>query len=202
MPTTAIHIVFTTYGTWLPGDDRGHWSPLFNLYGHLLRAGHRLNMSDEITADVARHRMIEPPKTLTAPERDRVAAEFSNHFRYDGLPQENHRYTVASIDPGQARGYMKPICHAAAIEENHVHMLAGVVEEDLERYVGRLKGRSSSVLKGLPQNASRKHHWTAKFWRVFLYDHEALLAVREYIINHNLRNALPADPYPFITRPI
>jgi REP element-mobilizing transposase RayT len=95
---------------------------------------------------------------------------------------------------------MKPACYAAAIEENHVHLLLSPVEEDLDRYVGRLKGRSSSVLKGLPQNASRRHHWTARFWRVFLYDSEALHAVRQYIIEHNLRRGLPADPFPFVSR--
>jgi hypothetical protein len=202
MYTVAIHIIFTTYGTWLPGDDRGHWSPLFDFYGHLIRTGHQLNMSDEVTSQIARASLTEPPKLLDLAERDLVAMEFAKHFRYTGLTPEAQRYVVASSHPGQARGYMKPVCYAAAIEDNHVHLLVGVVEEDLDRYVGRLKGRSSSVLKTLPLNALRRHHWTAKFWRVFLFDNDAIHAVREYIIRHNLRQGLPADPFHFITRPI
>lgn len=39
MATIGIHLVWTSYGTWLPGDDRGHWSPLFDFYGHLVERG-------------------------------------------------------------------------------------------------------------------------------------------------------------------
>jgi REP element-mobilizing transposase RayT len=199
MSTLATHIISTTHGTWLPGDDRGHWSPLFNLYGQLTRDGHQLNMPDQTSIDISRTRLTEPPKLLSLPERTIIATEFANHFRYPHLPPPNHHYTVTSAATGQIETYMKPNCHAAAIESNHFHLLLSPLEEDLDRYIGRLKGKSSSTLKKLPDNHSRQHLWTAKFWRVFLYDPEATLAVRHYITTHNRRQNLPEDPYPFIS---
>ena len=44
--THGIHLIWTTHGTWLPGDRRGHWSPLFNLYGNIRERGGKLNLPD------------------------------------------------------------------------------------------------------------------------------------------------------------
>ncbi len=200
MATHAIHIVFTTYGTWLPGDARGHWSPLYDLYGRLVQAGHQLNLPDEPTREFAAMRLKEVPKILSLDERELLAETLEGHFSFRGLAMERRGYLVpANALPGQGQGYMKPTCLAAGIEDNHVHLLLGPLEEDLDRYVGRLKGQTSSVLKRLPGNGSRTHIWTAKFWRVFLYDNLALQTVRSYIINHNIRRGMRADPYPWVT---
>lgn len=66
--TIAMHLIWTTYGTWLPGDRRGHWSPLFDMYGHLLKKGHKLNIPDQTTHDRAQAAMKEPSKILDAQE--------------------------------------------------------------------------------------------------------------------------------------
>ena len=55
MPTVAIHLISTTYGTWLPGDPNkpGHWSAMFDMYGRMTESGGKLNMPDETTFDRA-----------------------------------------------------------------------------------------------------------------------------------------------------
>jgi hypothetical protein len=198
MSTCAIHIIWTTYATWLPGDPRGHWSPLYDLYGQLQKSGHRLNIPDKTTHDFARSRLIDTPKSLEPHERFLVAATLAEHFNYAGT--NSLTYTVpANVQPGQGRGYMKPQCLAAAIEETHIHLLLGPIQEDLDRYVGRLKGATSAALNKLPQNNNRTHNWTAKFWRVFLFDDRSLPQVRTYIRNHNLRRKISTDPFDWIT---
>src|SRR5207253_6365078 len=119
--------------------------------------------------------MTEPLKRLDPEEIAVVADELSRHV-------------------GAAPG---PPAWAAAVEANHVHLLVGPVEEDLERFVGRVKGRTSSAVGALPRNPDRKRVWTKGYWKVFLFDDIGLRAVKEYIDAHNVRRGLPADPYPW-----
>ena len=198
MPTSGIHIIWTTYATWLPGDPRGHWSPLFDLYGHLQKSGHQLNVPDKITHAFANSLLTDTPKSLQPHERFLVAATLTDHFHH--AETKSSTYTVpTNAGPGQGRSYLKPKCLAAAIEETHIHLLLGPVQEDLDRYVGRLKGATSAALNKLPQNKDRTHNWTAKFWRVFLFDDRSLAPVRAYITNHNLRRGIAADPFDWTT---
>ena len=61
MSTVAIHAIWTTYMTWPPGDRRGHWSALFDLYGALIERGHKLNLPHPITLERATSLANEPP---------------------------------------------------------------------------------------------------------------------------------------------
>jgi hypothetical protein len=184
--TVAIHLIWTTYGTWLPGDDRGHWSPLFDMDGHLLKTGHRLNLPDPTTRARALATMTELPKVLDANEIPIVAEVIDKII--NSVPVG--RFIPAT--PG-------PICsaYALAIEPTHLHLLIGPLSEPLHATVGRFKGVSSSLIGALPQNTARRRTWTADFWRVFLYDQEGLRTVYNYVINHNLRAGRPAHPWPF-----
>lgn len=184
MRTRGIHVVWTTYMTWPPGDRRGHWSPMFDLYGRLKRAGHRINLLDESSVEHARRSAIDPPKVLTPGERVVVAHELSQHVKWPA--------------PHTSPGKPGAICYAAAIEDNHVHLLLGPLSEDIGKYVGRLKGRTSSVIRKLPANADRKRIWTAGYWKVFLFDDEAITMVTRYIEQHNMRRGLPASPYDWV----
>lgn len=189
MVVVGIHIIWTTYGTWLPGDARGHWSPLFDFYGRLIRDGHRLNVPDKKTHMVARTLLKEPPKVLAPAEMEIVADVIGN-------------IAGGIAIPGRTAGKPAAMCgvHALAIEPTHVHLLIGPLREDLSDTVGRIKGISSSLIGGLPQNSKRSRTWTASFWRVFLYEPRSFGAVRDYVEAHNVRAAKPPAPWPF-TRP-
>lgn len=86
---------------------------------------------------------------------------------------------------------------ALAIEATHFHLLTGPLRggESIGRFVGRLKGRTSSAVLNLPDNADRKRVWTSGYWKVFLFDDHGVEMVREYIENHNVRRGLAANPY-------
>jgi hypothetical protein len=189
--TVGTHLIWTTYGTWLPGDDRGHWSPLFDMYGHLLERGHKLNLPDPVTRQRTMAAMKEAPKFLSLQETEVVA---------DVIGKIIGDMPVGRFVP-QGKG---AICraYALAIEPTHVHLLIGPLAENLHKTVGRLKGVSSSLILGLPHNVTRQRTWTADFWRVFLYDSEGLHAVYHYIIEHNLRTGRPAHPWAFIRPPL
>ncbi len=182
--TRGIHIIWTTYGTWLPGDPRGHWSSLFDLYGRLKQAGHQLNLPDADTYSRARCLMKESPKTLSIDEM-RIVAEVLGSY--------------IAPDLSGVGGDDRPLCHACAIESTHAHLLVGPVHQPIGKFVGRLKGTSSSAILRLSNNAGRNRVWTAGYWKVFLFDDEAVHAVAHYIEAHNTRRERPEAPYPRIT---
>lgn len=177
--TRGIHVIWTTYGTWLPGDRRGHWSAMLDLYGRLKQAGHQLNMPDAETHSRARSLMKESPKELTIDDIHIVTDILGSY--------------LAPGSPGATS------CHACAIEPAHVHLLLGPVGEPIGTFVGRLKGASSSAVLRRPGNHGHKRIWTAGYWKVFLFEDEAVYAVAEYIEAHNTRRGLPPAPFPWIT---
>ena len=83
MSTVAIHAIWTTYLTWLPGDDRGHWSALFDLYGRLLEKGHKLNLPDKETQRRAVELAKEPERVLTSLDQKIVADTIGEVLRDD-----------------------------------------------------------------------------------------------------------------------
>lgn len=177
-PFIAIHLIWTTYGTWLPGDPEkpGHWSAMFDACGHVIRPGGQLHEPDTTTFHHARERMRESPKTLSSEEARIVAEVIGEVIRQND---------VRAI--------------ACAVESTHVHLLIAPNHADtLGRLVGRLKGQSSSALLRLPDNWNRKRIWTRGYWKVFIIDERQFTNTRAYIEQHNRRAGRPASPYPWI----
>ena len=116
------------------------------------------------------------------------------------LLSQEERIVVATKLGTLLGGALQPRAYAAAIEENHVHILLGPVEEKIHVTAGRLKGCTSSEVLALPSNQHRTRTWTSKYWKVFLFDDTAFFAVKQYIEEHNLRRGLPASPYEWLTR--
>jgi hypothetical protein len=166
----------------MPGDSRGHWSPLFDMYGRLRAAGHQLNVPDSATHDRATELLKDPPKQLASDEFDVVANTFA-------------KLLSPNVD---AQGGLLPAAHACAIEPTHVHLLVGPVRENIDRFVGRLKGTSSSALMKHPSNRGRSNNWTTGYWKVFVFDVTAMHAVARYIESHNERRGLPIAPYHWL----
>ncbi len=228
MSTVAIHLIWTTYMTWPPGDSRGHWSPLFDFYGHLIDTGHKLQLPDNHTKHHATVLAKEPRKVLPPNEITLVAntiGQLTNQIA-PGMPGETQRQSDAqekprttSVNtttnptanntpphtpgmPGAISKKIQPIeglrIHAAAIEPTHVHLLIAPINMELSKLVGRIKSQTSSALGALPQNQNRSRTWTAGYWKVFLFDEPTTISVQRYIEQHNQRNGLPPAPFHWI----
>jgi hypothetical protein len=185
MATRAIHVIWTTYMTWPPGDPRGHWSSLFDLYRRLIEKGHKLNLPDPVTLKHAQVLAHEPPKTLLPAEIDLVANVIGAHCPYT---------------PQHAGGYVKidgfcPI--AAAVERTHTHLLLEPLSMDIGQVVGRLKSATSSAVCFLG-NTDRRRTWTTGYWKVFLFEDEVVPIVANYIEHHNERRGLPRTSHDWI----
>ncbi len=179
MHCCAIYVIWTTYMTWPPGDRRGHWSPLFDFYGHLIDQGRHLNLPDSTTLFHATELAKESPKVLT-PEEQKIVAD-----------------TIGEV----LRGQMAPGSRvlAGTIERTHTHLLLTGLEESIDRVVGRFKGRTSSEVTARGSEPGRARTWTAGYWKVFLFEGRCVPIVRRYIEAHNERRGLRAVPYDWIT---
>ena len=173
--TKGIHAIWTTYGTWLPGDARGHWSALFDFYGHVLQGGQQLNPSDTTTRSRAKSAMCEPEKVLNEEEIQLVTKTLEDYLA-PGMPGETWRI------------------QATAIERTHVHLLFGPLHDPIGEVVGRIKSRTSGALLKLPANQDRRRIWTTGYWKVFLFDDNAMEQVAEYINAHGGRRGSRAGP--------
>jgi len=91
------------------------------------------------------------------------------------------------------------MCFAAAIEPTHVHLLLGPLREEIGRFVGRLKGSSSSAARRHPANRDRRRIWASGYWKVFLFDDDAVRAVADYIAARNVRRGFPAARFAWVT---
>ena len=177
--TKGIHAIWTTYGTWLPGDVRGYWSALLDFYGHVLQRGQQLNPPDAATQIRATSSMYEPEKVLNE-EEIRLVAETLDDYLAPGMPGETWRI------------------HAAAIKRTHVHLLFRSLNDPIGEVVGRIKSRTNSALLKLPLNQDRRRIWTTGYWKVFLFDDDAVSQVAKYINVHNHRRASPAGPWSWV----
>jgi hypothetical protein len=74
-------------------------------------------------------------------------------------------------------------------------LLIGPTKTDIAELVGRIKSRTSSLLRRLPAGASRRRTWTTGYWKVFLFDQDAVAVVRAYIEAHNVRRGLSPDRF-------
>lgn len=173
------HVIWTTYMTWPPGDPRGHWSPLFDFYGSLIEKGHQLNLPDPVTLSRATSLASEPPRVFDDVDIAIVAE------------------TIGDVLTTHMRSRAKVF--AGAIERTHVHLLLGKLDENIERFIGRLKGRTSSEVIARGSEPGRKRTWTAEYWKVFIFDDRVLPTVVNYIEQHNVRRGLPAAPFSWIS---
>ncbi len=120
MPILAYHIVWTTYGTWLPGDDRG-W----------IEEGTRgVQPPDTEKEAGARERLAQPSVELSPAQRTIVEQTIKEHCRIRGWQlhalnvRSNHIHVVlaAERDAEEVMRQFKAWCSrrlsdAAALDE-------------------------------------------------------------------------------------
>ncbi len=151
----GFHVIFGTYGFWLPNDPRGSWSDFVGKW-ELLRFGTATKVDtrrsvaasphDQDLRRQAKKALTYPPVHLTG--RQALAAT-------RGFDQAQHEsgYTI----------------HACSVLPEHVHMVIGRHDRKIRAIVGHLKGRATQrlIADGLWPDADRPI-WGRKSWAVFL----------------------------------
>jgi len=159
-PPFAIHITWTCYGTWLPGDERGHVSstllptggfvPKENTPGTAYAAG------DPYTKQRARFLQKDPTVWLNT-EQALVAAG-------------------ALVQAARKRNWR---ILRGALMSNHVHLLVMDCPDDGPAVRRTLKGNSQAALSA--STGQRHRWWTAGGSDRYKHDGSAIDAAVDYI---------------------
>jgi hypothetical protein len=177
----AIHWAQTTHGTWLHGNARGSWE------------NGRLISADPNLEEWTRAFLTEDAIVLDAAERRLVADEFAKIVQ-----SQRHRI------------------FAATVRATHIHLVFGPLREDVKTVIARFKYRSALAvfarrakrqpagMAGLYSRAvparrpTSRSLWTAGRFPVFIFNELHLTNAIEYVRDHNRRDGLAPDPYPWI----
>jgi REP element-mobilizing transposase RayT len=150
----AYLLTWTTYGTWLPGDQRG-WvdRQRQNGIGPILPP-------EPAREAFARDRMKEPPFILDAKCRQVISEVI---------------YQTCDI-----RGWF---LHALAVQSNHVHVVISAADIAPKQIIGASKANGSRVLKEKYSEHNRKHWWTRGGSTRYLNSKESVNHAIAYVEN-------------------
>jgi len=171
----AYHVIFTTYGTWLPNDPRGSYSK--EIYNQDL-------------GEIKYGRQAPPPKnqilkfySQAVPKLDRGVYLISDYTRpviADAFAKVVKRLNIEV-----------PAC---SIMNDHVHILILRSGYSIEYLVNQLKGAAT---KALNLNDSP---WTRGFWKVFIDGEETLKIAIKYVNNNPVKSGLSPQIWSFVKK--
>ena len=189
----GYHVIFGTYGFWLPNDPRGSWSDfvgsweLFR-YGPATKTTERRSLAhdphDRALRKAAKSALKYPPVQLTGVQARAVARGFANYIDRSGLP-----------------------VWACAILPDHVHLVLGRPLIPVERTVIQLKGDATQQLEheGVhPLSAWQRDGervpkcWARGEWKVFLDPEDVPRAIR-YVEENPLKEGKTKQQWSFVT---
>jgi REP element-mobilizing transposase RayT len=176
-------LTWTTYGTWLPGDERGFVGFVREEEPADLRQRLEASRADDARADDASRRVIH---NIPGTPYDRDMPGLQRYAR------EQMRGQPVWLTPPQANTFLGEAQRtavfrawrllAAAVMANHVHLVVGV-PDDLpgERLLQEFKSYGSRVLNqqyGRPESGT---WWTKSGSTRFLPNERAVAAAVEYV---------------------
>src|SRR3954466_5909052 len=130
----AYHVIFSTYGFWLPNDPRGSWSDfvgsweLFRYGGPATKTTERRSVAyrqhDRQKRLETKRALKYPPVNFTGLQARAIARGFATYFDQTKLP-----------------------VWACAILPDHVHLVVGRPQMPVEQLVIQLKGNATRQLE-------------------------------------------------------
>ena len=190
----GYHIIFSTYGFWLPNDPRGSWSDFVGSW-ELFRYGPSTKTSE--TRSLA-HREHDRKLRLAA-----KSALAYPPVKFNGLQAR-----------AVARGFARYVerssltVWACAILPDHVHMVVGRPPMPVERLVIQLKGEATRQLEreGIHPLAAHKPEgrvpkcWVRGQWKVYLDPDDVARAIR-YVEENPLKEGKKRQDWKFVSQP-
>lgn len=190
----ASHVIFTTYGSWLPNDPRGSWSDFVRSwellkFGPATKTAARRSLARDKHDIAARLKAKEalryPPVKLTG----RQALSVAKGFAF-AIERSQYRVQACSILP------------------DHVHMVVARHRYGAEQIVRRLKQAASLRLiadglhpLGAWTTAAGKPPtpWVRRCWKVFLDGDRAVRRAIGYVQTNPTRAGKPLQTWSFVT---
>jgi REP element-mobilizing transposase RayT len=188
----AYHLIFTTYGFWLPNDPRGSWSDFIRSW-ELFWYGGPTKVTTRASLSRREH------------DRDLRRAQKSA-LRYDPV-----RFTTPQMN-AVARGFARAVAEsgyvvfACAILPDHVHLVVQRHANRAEQIIGHFKARATQQLieekihpfqsQVLP-DGTLPCAWARR--EVYLDSVADILQAIEYANDNPLKKHVPPQSHPFVT---
>ena len=189
----GYHIIFGTYGFWMPNDPRGSWSDFVGAWD-LFRFGPSTKGIERMCLSVADQRLLMmqkqslsyPPVILNSEQIGAVAKGFER-FCSQG--------TLA--------------VWACAIMPDHAHLVVGRSAYSAEQITRLLKGAATKALLDAgvhPQfgyaspDGTLPPAWARGQWKVFLDSGTAIEGAIRYVECNPTREGRPTQSWPFVSR--
>ncbi|MCH8046927.1 MAG: hypothetical protein IID44_24765 [Planctomycetes bacterium] len=173
--TLGYHLVKSTYGQWLPGDERGHWSDAWDeRIGYV--QPHMLHEGDPVRKRMAEERIKYPPVWMSDAMKSAVTE------------------AITQCVKKSAGGLL---IKAATIESTHFHLLIPYSGRDIHRTAKWLADQTTkAVHRGTAHDGPV---WCKGKWCTFVFDESHWQNAIEYIERHNMRRGLGRRPNSFVT---
>jgi len=181
----AYHVIFNTYGFWLPNDPRGSWSNFVGAW-ELVRFG-------KATTVTTRRSLA------TRPHDWRLRREAKSTLKHPPVSFTGRQALAVGRGFGRAAREGGYAVHACTILPEHVHLVIGRNDRAVGRIVGHFKGRATQRLKedGLWPDPAQPV-WGKKTWKVFLYEPEDVHRAVAYVEANPEREGKPRQRWSFV----
>lgn len=181
----AYHLIWTTYGSWLPNDPRGsnshkiHCARIAAL-GELHRgrkrvqpAGQEIREFYEAARGVLQHKL----HTFTVSEFSTLAEAFASTIK-------QQTYT----------------CYACAIMPDHVHLVIRKHRHQAEEMIALLQENSRRNLLAVDSNRRSADHpvWGGPGWKVFLDSQQDIERTIHYVEQNPVKIGRPMQHWEFV----
>ncbi len=186
----AYHVIFTTYGFWLPNDPRGSWSDYVRnwevfRFGPATKTNQRRSLArdehDHVKRRAAKASLRYPPVSFNGQQ----ALSVANGFR-SAIARSGYRFAACAILP------------------EHVHAVIARCDHKIEKVVGQLKGEATKQLKRdnlhpFGHLADPPSPWVRRGWNVFLSTDEAIGRAIRYVEQNPAKEGKPLQEWSFVS---
>ncbi len=189
----AYHVIFGTYGFWLPNDPRGSWSDFVGAW-ELARFGkatksferHELTAEQELLRRLAKEALRYPPVVLSGSQARAVGRGFARGVQKSGL-----------------------IVWACSVLPEHVHMVIARHTYKVEQIVNLLKGEATKRLKAENLHPLSKHAaadgsiptpWARGRWKTYLDSEAAIEDAIRYVEENPTKEDKPEQKWSFVSK--
>jgi len=182
----AYHVIFGTYGFWLPNDPRGSWSTFvgsweLHRFGKATKSIETVSLAhqshDTRRRVTAKHFLKSPPVIFGG--ADALAAA-------EGFKRALAESSVA--------------CVACSILPQHVHLILGETDRPIVQTVSHLKARATHRLRESRDWSDSQPVWARGSWRVFLDTDDQIAAAIAYVEANPEKEGKPPQLWSFVTK--
>ncbi len=189
----AYHVVFSTYGFWLPNDPRGS------------------------NSDYVRAKSLLPFGEAKKVKGNRSVARQPHDWKVRQLAKEALKYKPVKFNGAQARSVGRGFANAirtakmrvlaCAILPDHVHLVILRHRYSIETIVRLLKSNATTQLLNetlhpfqtiVLKDGSRPSPWGQKYRDVFLFEEDEISDKMDYVRNNPLKEGKTRQSWSFV----